>query len=592
MEVPILEMFFDELKIRLKVVECGKKTSSSTELEEKPRYRHAPPAPATRCGPVDQEERGQNGLGGRAPTGAWSRPNAGISKQPGMSRDLGAQSSFLATPFLSILLKHPNMPPKKAAASRNRVAKASAKGPAKSTSGRGRGRPKKGSTAARPTPPPLNQRTPPTKRLDVYVFGTNCAGELGLGDATTKTEIPRPVLNPKLAADKVGVVHLAVGGMHSAALTHDNKILTWGVNDDGALGRDTTQDPNDVKTRDVDEASEDSDSEEEGNFNLKEATPIEVDPKHFPSGTAFTQLVGTDSATFALTTGGKVYGWGAFTDGSGNKQFIAGSTVKRQLTPILIPGLENIVQLSSGAQHVLALTSDGKVFGWGRNEQGQLGRVRRVRGAAADSLTPAQCATPPNIVNIGTGSYHSFAVHKSGRVYGWGSNNFGQTAISASAGRGDATVMYPTKAPAFKPFSKIVTIQGGKDHSLAVTQDGKCLSWGRIDNKALGVDMTKVDVADVIVDEYDRPRILAVPTPIGNISDAVGLGIGTDHSFVITNKGQAYSWGFNATRQTGQPSDEDIAEPAILSNKHVDGKKLVLADAGGQFSIVAGEHGV
>ncbi|KAL4903323.1 hypothetical protein BDW74DRAFT_179742 [Aspergillus multicolor] len=481
------------------------------------------------------------------------------------------------------------MPPKKAAPSRNRVAKATAKAPARSTTGSGRGRPRKG-TAARPGPPPLNKRTAFTKRLDVYVFGTNCAGELGLGDATKKTEIPRPVLNPKLDADEVGVVHLAVGGMHSAALTHDNKILTWGVNDDGALGRDTKQDPDEVKTKDVDDDS-DSDSDDEGNFNLKEATPLQVDPKYFPAGTSFTQLVGTDSATFVLTSGGKVYGWGAFTDGSGNKQFSAGSTVQRQLTPVLIPGLENIVQLASGAQHVLALSSDGKVFGWGRDEQGQLGHVRRVRGGPVDSLTPTQCATPPNIVNIGAGSYHSFAVHKSGRVYGWGSNNFGQTAISASAGQGDATIAYPTKAPAFKPFKKIITIQGGKDHSLAVTEDGKCLSWGRIDNKALGVDMTTVDAADVVLDEHDRPRILAVPTPIGTISDAVGLGIGTDQSFVITSKGEAYSWGFNATRQTGQPSEDDIAEPTILSNKHVDGKKLVLADAGGQFSIVAGEHG-
>jgi len=150
----------------------------------------------------------------------------------------------------------------------------------------------------------------PTQRLDVYVFGTNCDGELGLGDATTKTEIPRPVLNPKLLAETVGVVHIAVGGVHSAALTHDNKILTWGVNDEGALGRDTKQDPGEIKWRN--ESVSDSDEDEKGNWNLKEATPLPVDSSFFPRDTIFAQLAATDSATFALTTSGLVFGWGTF----------------------------------------------------------------------------------------------------------------------------------------------------------------------------------------------------------------------------------------------------------------------------------------
>src|SRR5277367_644777 len=86
----------------------------------------------------------------------------------------------------------------------------------------------------------------PTQRLDIYVFGEGSAGELGLGstkvDGKKPIDVKRPRLNEKLSADTVGVVHIAVGGMHSAALTYDNKILTWGVNDSGALGRDATWD--------------------------------------------------------------------------------------------------------------------------------------------------------------------------------------------------------------------------------------------------------------------------------------------------------------------------------------------------------------
>lgn len=156
----------------------------------------------------------------------------------------------------------------------------------------------------------------PTQLLDVYVFGTNCYGELGLGDLTKKSEILRPVLNEKLSADSVGIVHVAIGGVHSAALTRDNKILTWGVNDEGTLARDTTKEKepetNGENGANGDAESDDDSDDDEVTLNLKEATPFPVDSSLFPKGTVFTQLAASDSATFALTVDGLVYGWGTF----------------------------------------------------------------------------------------------------------------------------------------------------------------------------------------------------------------------------------------------------------------------------------------
>ena len=68
----------------------------------------------------------------------------------------------------------------------------------------------------------------PTEKLNVYVFGEGSAGELGLGTAKTAIDVKRPRLNPLLPAADVGVVQVSCGGMHVIALTHDNKILTWG----------------------------------------------------------------------------------------------------------------------------------------------------------------------------------------------------------------------------------------------------------------------------------------------------------------------------------------------------------------------------
>lgn len=156
----------------------------------------------------------------------------------------------------------------------------------------------------------------PTQKLDVYVFGEGTSGELGLGSKVINGKKPidvkRPRLNENLLASKVGVVHIAVGGMHCAALTYDNKILTWGVNDQGALGRDTRWDGG-LKDMD-DAASDDSDDSDESDtaMNPLESTPTAIDSTHFPEGTKFVQLAASDSATFALTEDGQVYGWGTF----------------------------------------------------------------------------------------------------------------------------------------------------------------------------------------------------------------------------------------------------------------------------------------
>jgi regulator of chromosome condensation len=96
--------------------------------------------------------------------------------------------------------------------------------------------------------------------------------------------------------------------MHVAALTNENKILTWGVNDQGALGRDTTWDGGLRNVEDEDE----SDDEDDTGMNPKESTPEEIDTSDVPENVEWVQVVASDSATFALTTTGQVYGWGTF----------------------------------------------------------------------------------------------------------------------------------------------------------------------------------------------------------------------------------------------------------------------------------------
>jgi len=151
----------------------------------------------------------------------------------------------------------------------------------------------------------------PTQPLNVYVFGEGSSGELGLGTAKNAIDVKRPRLNANLAANTVGVVQVAAGGMHVAALTKDNKILTWGVNDQGALGRDTTWDGG-LKDMDANDDDDDDDDDDDAGLNPKESTPTAIPSDKFPEDTVFVQVAAGDSTTFALTDDGQVWGWGTY----------------------------------------------------------------------------------------------------------------------------------------------------------------------------------------------------------------------------------------------------------------------------------------
>ncbi|KAI9869748.1 MAG: hypothetical protein M1830_005127 [Pleopsidium flavum] len=421
--------------------------------------------------------------------------------------------------------------------------------------------------------------TAPTTKLNVYVFGEGSCGELGLGTAKNAIDVKRPRLNPKLSADTVGVVQLAVGGMHVAALTHDNKILTWGVNDQGALGRDTAWEG---KMKDMDDDKSDTSEESDSGLNPRESTPTAIPSGAFPEGTIFVEVAAGDSSTFALTDDGLVYGWGTFRSNEGILGFTADSHVQR--TPLHLPSLKKITHLVCGANHVLALNQNGAVFAWGSGQQNQLGR-RVIERTRMNGLLPRQFGLPRNKTTyIECGAYHSFAIDKAGKVWSWGLNNYGETGIMEGAGEKDAAVLFPTVIDALAG-KEVTCIKGGAHHSIAVTKEGDCLVWGRLDGFQMGIDIASLPTDAVVLDEREKPRILTIPTKIPHLKAQFATAC-SDHSIAITTEGQAYSWGFSANYQTGQGSDEDVEVATLIDNTAVRGKKLNWAGAGGQFSVL------
>ncbi|KAF2467485.1 RCC1/BLIP-II [Lindgomyces ingoldianus] len=424
----------------------------------------------------------------------------------------------------------------------------------------------------------------PTQKLNVYVCGEVSAGELGLGPDVKK--VKRPRLNTNLLPDSVGVVQIATGGMHALALTHDNKILSWGVNDIGALGRNTDWEGRLVDIADIDADSDDSDAE----MNPLESTPTAISEEHFPQNTVFTQVAASDSASFAVTDDGRVYGWGTFRNNDGKSAFMfdkRGKLVKMQRTPVLLPTLKHITQIACGADHVLALDKSGRIHAWGNGQQCQLGR-RVVERTQTGTITPSGVSVPNKAIAVGCGSYHSFAIDRDGGLWAWGLNSYGETGIPVRQGEESRTV-YPPQRVGNITGKKVKTVQGGAHHSVAVTTDGDCLVWGRTDGGQCGINVHSLADENVVKDSQGKIRILSIPTAVPKMK-ATMAAAGSDHTIAVTTDGKAYSWGFNATFQLGQggnnddPGDIEIA--TLIDNTALRNAKVNWAGAGGQYSII------
>lgn len=189
--------------------------------------------------------------------------------------------------------------------------------------------------------------------------GQNEVGQLGFDDNVS--ERTRPAL--VVGANDAKVVDISAGGMHSVYLTFDGKVWTFGCNDEGALGRDTTEEGSEYKRKQV-------------------QLPTEC-----------VRVTAGDSHSAFLLEDGRVYACGAFRDSHGTM----GLNIKgKQQFPIdVVPG-EVFVDIKSGADHLVMLTSKGKVYTVGCAEQGQLGRVStrsssgETRRGKTDLLSPDQ----------------------------------------------------------------------------------------------------------------------------------------------------------------------------------------------------------
>ncbi|XP_020805471.1 probable E3 ubiquitin-protein ligase HERC2 [Drosophila serrata] len=275
----------------------------------------------------------------------------------------------------------------------------------------------------------------------VYACGEGTNGRLGLG---VTHNVPLPHQLPVLHQYVVKKVAVHSGGKHALALTLDGKVFSWGEGEDGKLGhgnRTTLDKPRLVealrakKIRDVacgsSHSAAISSQGELYTWGLGEygrlghgdnATQLKPKLVAALTGRRVIQVAcgSRDAQTLALTEDGAVFSWG---DGDFGKLGRGGSDGSD--TPHEIERLSGIgvVQIECGAQFSLALTRAGEVWTWGKGDYYRLGHggdqhVRKPQ--------PIGGLRGRRVIHVAVGALHCLAVTDAGQVYAWGDNDHGQ----------------------------------------------------------------------------------------------------------------------------------------------------------------------
>ncbi|RYE88517.1 MAG: chromosome condensation regulator RCC1 [Myxococcales bacterium] len=295
-----------------------------------------------------------------------------------------------------------------------------------------------------------------------FGWGTNADGQLGLGTSATPDLVTRKT---PTELPVTGVVLAVLGYNHTLLLREDGTVWAAGDNTKGQVG-----DPTKVGQK------------------VSVLTPV--------AGLSGVVQIGAGSAfSLARKADGTVWAWGnnAYGDlGQGTVDSTA------HATPVQVPGLTDIVDVSAGRDHVLALRADGTVWAWGLNKNGQLGIG--VSGDGADRSSPTQLTSGVDgVVSVHGGANHSFIRMADGTLRGFGQAGSGQL------GTGDTTELNVPSTPV-KGLTGVSGLGFGALHVITRQPGGSYSAWGWSFKGSLGG-------GDALLDtwSYVEPIVVTLP---------------------------------------------------------------------------------
>ncbi|XP_026209989.1 probable E3 ubiquitin-protein ligase HERC1 isoform X9 [Anabas testudineus] len=270
---------------------------------------------------------------------------------------------------------------------------------------------------------------------EVFSWGDGEYGKLGHGNSATQ-KYPKIIQGPLLG--KV-VVCVSAGYRHSAAVTSDGELYTWGEGDFGRLGHSDSQSRN-VPTL------------------VKDISSVG-------------QVACGSSHTIAVAQDGRT----VWSFGGGDNGKLGHGDTNRVYRPKVVEALHGFIirKVCAGSQSSLALTSAGQVFAWG------CGSCLGCGSSETTSLRPRfiEDLSITKIIDISCGDSHCLALSHENEVYAWGNNTMGQ----CGQGHTSTPITKPKKVLGLEGVS-IQQITAGTSHSLAwtaVPTDRQLVAWHR-----------------------------------------------------------------------------------------------------------------
>jgi alpha-tubulin suppressor-like RCC1 family protein len=258
----------------------------------------------------------------------------------------------------------------------------------------------------------------------LWVWGGNGSGQLGINNIAQRNT---PVTT---FAGGTTWKSVSTGGYHTAAIKTDGSLWTWGRNDTGQLGTNDTP---------------------------RRSTPVTT----FAGGNDWKQVSAGEQHTIAIKTDGSLWSWGLGTSGQlGNF-----ATTNRSTPVTTFAGGNNWKQVSGGWRHTFAIKTDGSLWGWGLDQQVQLGLARGTGGG--NFLTPVTTfAGGNNWKSVSAGYYHTAAVKTDGTLWTWGQqiNNVGTLGVNDSTNFASRNVPVTT----FAGGNNWKQVSGGQSITAAI----------------------------------------------------------------------------------------------------------------------------
>ena len=221
---------------------------------------------------------------------------------------------------------------------------------------------------------------------------------------------------------------------------------------------------------------------------------------------------------------------------------------------------KEIVQFVNGLYHVMALTSEGKVYCWGRNDWGQIGNNERNNDFNKPEIN--KYLENEVIVDMSCGALSFTCLNKNRRSVCLGFNNCGQT----GNGSEELCQLRPIKLNEFND-QKVVAISCGSHHSLALTEKGQVFSWGDNSYGQLGIEendnsYNMFRTRDL---KKTKPQLVCVRNDDKTNVFIVKISCGSFHSILLSSDGNIYTFGYNKFGQIGNNSTVNQMTPQKLN---------------------------